>query len=139
MGGTRRRREQPATRAWLLRQKLRAAFERIADSDVDRRTRRQRREDFAFHMIDWMDDLFQLAKLYRSPHRHSQREFDRILSGFLIHAPAHIIQAARLGAWFSDVFGPEPIFIGSGKSLPPLGRLVPPPFSQTHTSGTSRR
>ena len=112
-------RRSDARRA-TLKQKLGESFERIADTD--RRVRKQRRKDFVFHMVDWEDDLFRLAEFFRTPGRYGPRETDRILRRFLHHAPEHIVQAARLGEFFVDIFGRAPVISSTGKKLPPLVR-----------------
>ncbi len=100
-----------------LRKLLGDSFERIADAPA--RVRKQRRRDFAFHMSDWEADLYALAKILRSPGRYSKREFDRVLVGFLIHAPAHLTQAARLAEHYNDTFRRRPIISPTGRQLPP--------------------
>lgn len=61
--------------------------------------------DFVFHMTDWVDDLVNLAQLYRSPDRYSAADARRIVDGLLIHGVGHIVEAARLWDHFSDPFG----------------------------------
>lgn len=100
-----------------LAKKLRTAFERIADCPP--RIRRQRSRDFAFHMTDWAEDLFRLAAFYSSPDDYEPREVRSILRQFLHHAPDHLVQAARLGEFFTDVFADKPIIPATGPELPP--------------------
>ena len=54
------------------------------------------RRDFVFHMTDWEDDLRALAELYEHPERFSRADAKRIVAGFLYHATAHVMEAARL-------------------------------------------
>jgi hypothetical protein len=54
------------------------------------------RWDFVFHMTDWEGDLERLANLYKHPEQFSKAEAEKIVSGFLYHATAHIMEAARL-------------------------------------------
>lgn len=67
-------------------------FQKLDDPAADAKCR----WDFVFHMTDWADDLDQLAALYRSPEQFSRRESEQVVSGFLMHATAHIMEAARL-------------------------------------------
>jgi hypothetical protein len=110
--------DHPTTaRKKTLVRKLGESFERIAEGS--KRVNKQRRRDFVFHMTDWEEDLFRLAQFYASPARYTARETDRLLSGFLYHAPNHLAQAARLGEFFSDVFADKPIITASGRPLAP--------------------
>jgi hypothetical protein len=52
--------------------------------------------DFVFHMTDWAAELRQLAKLYAHPDQFSPEEAEQAVSGFLYHATAHVMEAARL-------------------------------------------
>ena len=54
------------------------------------------RRDFVFHMMDWIEDLRQLADLYRHPEQIDRDQAEKIVSGFLIHVTAHVMEAARL-------------------------------------------
>jgi hypothetical protein len=54
------------------------------------------RHDFVFHITDWEDDLRALAELYERPEQFSRADAGRIVAGFLYHATAHIMEAARL-------------------------------------------
>lgn len=96
-----------------LAKRLAASFEQIADAPA--RIRRQRARDFVFHMRDWESDLFALAKLFRAPERYSAEQFRRVLAGFLIHVPAHLVQAARLAEQFNDTFKERPLIGATGR------------------------
>jgi hypothetical protein len=52
--------------------------------------------DFVFHMTDWIDDLQELADLYKKPESKSSREVFDVVYGFLSHAMSHIHAAAKL-------------------------------------------
>ena len=110
-------RDLSSRRQARLAKRLAAAFEQLADAPA--RIRRQRMRDFVFHMRDWESDLFALEKLYRAPERYSAEQFRRVLGGFLIHVPAHLIQAARLAEQFNDTFKKAPIYGAKGERLPP--------------------
>jgi hypothetical protein len=62
--------------------------------------------DIAFHMTDWNHDGAFLMALFLFPERFSPEEIRWGLSDFLVHAPNHIVAAAKLHGWpVSDVFG----------------------------------
>jgi hypothetical protein len=52
--------------------------------------------DFVFHMTDWIDDLYELADLYKKPENKSYDEIHSAVYGFLSHAMSHIHAAAKL-------------------------------------------
>jgi len=54
------------------------------------------RHDFVFHMTDWEEDLRALAELYEHPEGFSRSDAEQIVAGFLYHATAHVLEAARL-------------------------------------------
>lgn len=57
-----------------------------------------------FHMLDWVDDLEKLHQLFANPTNYSVAEAEGIISGFLYHAPGHIVAAARLYDVMLDPF-----------------------------------
>ena len=63
--------------------------------------------DVAFHMTDWANDLRDLFELYSNPDAYSMDQAKRIVSGFLVHVPAHVAAAAKLylDDPVTDVFG----------------------------------
>jgi len=54
------------------------------------------RQDFIFHMTDWLEDLQRLSDLYDHPHGVKQKDAQQIVFGFLIHAVPHLMAAGRL-------------------------------------------
>lgn len=54
------------------------------------------RQDFIFHMTDWLADLRRLSELYNHPNRIKRAEADAAVFGFLIHAVPHLMAAGRL-------------------------------------------
>lgn len=78
---------------------LRSVYERMCGSHDDQKTR-----EFIFHMRDWEADLLRLAEMYRDPSRHSEQECKAAVDGLLLHACAHIVQAARLYGGIVDPF-----------------------------------
>ena len=55
-----------------------------------------RRHDFVFHMVDWKDDLEQLAHLFESPQDQDEDAASALLIGFLHHALPHLNAAGKL-------------------------------------------
>jgi hypothetical protein len=90
----------------LIEERLRAVFVELQDSDSP--GFRERQDDFVFHMLDWKDDLEQLAALYSRPEHFSPEEVHKIVQAFMYHASSHIVAAARLADQFLDSFGSEP-------------------------------
>jgi hypothetical protein len=68
----------------------------------------------AFHMVDWLSEFQSLLKVFLTPESISSEELNRVLMQFLLHAPAHIVAAAKLytGEPVADVFE-----VGATKSL----------------------
>lgn len=56
----------------------------------------RRRHDFVFHMLDWKDDLEQLARCYRDPNGHDEESASALVIGFLVHVLPHLSEAGRL-------------------------------------------
>lgn len=56
----------------------------------------RRRHDFIFHMMDWKDDLEQLAELFKHPDRLDADAASTFLIGLLYHVVPHINAAGRL-------------------------------------------
>jgi hypothetical protein len=54
------------------------------------------RQDFVFHMTDWLDDLHQLKAVYDHPEECARSQAAQAIAGFLYHATAHVMEAARL-------------------------------------------
>jgi hypothetical protein len=62
-------------------------------------------KEMAFHLINWRSDAAFLVALHLFPERFTQEEIATGIDMFLVHAPAHVIAAARLsGNSTSDVF-----------------------------------
>ena len=58
--------------------------------------------EIAFHLVDWNSDAAFLIAVLLFPERFTQEEIQAGVTGFLIHAPHHIVAAARLGGHPSD-------------------------------------
>jgi hypothetical protein len=62
--------------------------------------------DLAFHLSDWRADAAFLLALHLAPDRFSLEEVKEGVTQFLMHAPNHVVAAAKLGGWpVEDVFG----------------------------------
>jgi len=62
--------------------------------------------DVGFHMYDWLSDLKKFWAFTQDPESLTSEELDKMLAGFLIHAPNHIAAAAKLytGNGIEDIF-----------------------------------
>ena len=67
-------------------------YQRLDDRAADARAR----EDFVFHMTDWLDDLDRLKAIYEHPEQFDRLEAGREIFGFLIHVIPHLKAAGRL-------------------------------------------
>jgi len=67
-------------------------YQRLDDRAADV----QARQDFIFHMTDWLDDLDRLKVIYDNPERFDRTEAGREIFGFLIHVIPHLKAAGRL-------------------------------------------
>lgn len=56
----------------------------------------ERAREIAFHMTDWLNELVALVRIYRDPDNATDDEIASALLDFLIHAPSHIAEAAKL-------------------------------------------
>ena len=66
---------------------------------------RDRAREVAFHLSDWIADAAFLVALHLYPERFSKKEIDDGILAFLIHAPAHVMAAARIAkAPLTDTF-----------------------------------
>jgi len=61
----------------------------------DRVANAQCREDFVFHMTDWLRDLERLKNCYDHPKTTKDSAGD-VVYGFLLHALPHLMEAGRL-------------------------------------------
>ena len=54
------------------------------------------RQDFIFHMTDWLSDLRRLASLYDHPKDTAREDAEDTVFGFIIHAVPHLLAAGHL-------------------------------------------
>jgi hypothetical protein len=65
----------------------------------------ERAADLAFHLSDWRSDGAFLLALSLAPERFTAQEVAEGVMAFLIHAPNHVVAAAKLGGFpVSDIF-----------------------------------
>ena len=68
-----------------------------------------RRDGVGFHMVDWQSDAAFIVALVLFPERFTNEEIREGVDGFLVHVPAHILEAARLGGYpTKNIFIDEP-------------------------------
>jgi hypothetical protein len=78
-----------------LQKLLASVYDQFQHLD-DRAVNAQVRQDFIFHMTDWLADLDQLKAIYDHPEQFDRREAGQDIASFLYHATAHLMEAARL-------------------------------------------
>ncbi len=78
-----------------LKRLLATVYNRYQKLD-DPTANRQGREEFVFHMTDWLDDLDSLFETYKNPEKISNEAAGNAVCGFLIHALPHLMAAGRL-------------------------------------------
>jgi hypothetical protein len=62
-------------------------------------------DQIAFHMVDWNSDAAFVVAFLLFPERFTPEELDAAVDMFLIHVPAHVMAAARLGGYqVKDIF-----------------------------------
>jgi hypothetical protein len=59
-------------------------------------------DEIAFHLTDWSSEAAFLVALHLFPERFTPEEIREGVQAFLIHAPHHIIAAARLAGHPAD-------------------------------------
>jgi hypothetical protein len=58
-----------------------------------------RRDGIGFHLVDWQHDAAFIVALVLFPERFTDDEIRHGVDAFLVHAPAHVLEAARLGGY----------------------------------------
>ena len=66
-----------------------------------------KKAEFVFHMLDWKDDLDELANAYSNAESMSDEAFEKAVTSFLYHAAPHIVEAAKLYDYLPKPFGAE--------------------------------
>ncbi len=63
------------------------------------------KDKVAYHLTDWNAEAAFLVALHLFPERFTAEDIREGVEAFLIHAPAHVIAAARLGGYpTEDIF-----------------------------------
>ena len=62
-------------------------------------------DEMAFHLVDWETDAAFLVSVMLYPERFTPEELRAGVDMFMIHVPAHVMSAARLGGYpATDIF-----------------------------------
>ena len=62
-------------------------------------------DEMAFHLVDWNSDAAFVVAFLLFPERFTADELRAAVDMFLVHVPAHILAAARLGEYEAeDIF-----------------------------------
>lgn len=72
----------------------------------------QQRDGIGFHLVDWQNDAAFIVALVLFPERFTDQDIREGVDRFLVHVPAHVLEAARLGGYQT-----ENIFIEKPKDL----------------------
>ena len=64
-------------------------------------------DQIGFHLVDWQADAAFIVALSLYPERFTDEEIRDGVEAFLIHAPSHVVEAARLAGVASDTFLPK--------------------------------
>ena len=64
--------------------------------------------EIGFHLGDWQADAAFIVALHLFPERFTAEEIDAGVRALLVHVPAHVIAAAKLGGYSTeDIFEDE--------------------------------
>lgn len=85
----------------------------LASADSFGEEGRQRLDGIGFHTVDWQNEAAFIVALCLYPDRFTDGEIRDGVESLLLHAPAHVLEAARLGGYsteniFSDTDSPRP-------------------------------
>ena len=62
-------------------------------------------DEMAFHLVDWNSDAAFLVAFMLFPERFTPEELRAAVNMFLVHVPAHVMAAARIGGYETkDIF-----------------------------------
>lgn len=61
-------------------------------------------DGIGFHLVDWQSEAAFLVALALFPERFTDEEIREGVEAFLIHAPSHVVEAARLAGVSYDTF-----------------------------------
>jgi hypothetical protein len=63
-----------------------------------------RTDQIGFHLVDWQAEAAFLVALALYPERFTDEEIQDGVEAFLIHAPSHVVEAARIAGYSTDMF-----------------------------------
>lgn len=60
------------------------------------------RDGIGFHLVDWQSDAAFIVALVLFPERFTDEEIRDGVDQLLVHVPAHVLEAARLGGYQTE-------------------------------------
>ena len=63
-----------------------------------------RKDEIGFHLVDWQADAAFIVALSLFPERFTDDEIEEGIISFLLHAPSHVVRAAKLYGVDCDTF-----------------------------------
>ena len=78
-----------------IEQMLAQIFDELQEIDDPVKYTRAK-EDFVFHMVDWIHNLEELFQLYMTPQKYDTATREKIVIGFLYHVIPHLNTAGSL-------------------------------------------
>ena len=97
-------------------------YQKLDDPKADARAK----QNFIFHMTDWLDDLQRLTAIYEHPENHERQSAGCDVAGFLYHVIPHLKAAGRLLLdKIPDAFESDDKDSRSHQITPPGGGLGP--------------
>jgi hypothetical protein len=91
LAGERARQLDPVIRTRKTQDLLREALSEDYPSEVA--------DQIGFHLVDWNSDAAFLVAVHLFPEKFSPEEIRAGVELFLVHVPAHVMEAARLGGY----------------------------------------
>ncbi len=81
----------------LIRERLEIIFNKLG---------KEKSQEIAFHLTDWISDLEEVYKIYSKIEKISNEEIELFIYKFLAHVPNHLVAAKKLSGIGSteDVF-----------------------------------
>jgi hypothetical protein len=76
--------------------------EALSDAKTDDEKSLLRKDSIGFHLSDWQREAAFLVAISLFPERFTDEEIREEVDSFLIHAPAHVIEATRLGGYSTE-------------------------------------
>jgi hypothetical protein len=82
-------------------------------------------DKIGFHLVDWQAEAAFIVALSLYPERFTDEEIQEGVEAFLFHAPAHVVEAARLAGFPIDTFAEEKELQPNEPSTPRPGKRSP--------------